>query len=69
MARTSSSYTEQDVVQAIRAACNAAGGVSEWASKHSLPDFYVEWALAGRCAPGRKMAAAVGFRPVRETSN
>lgn len=53
-----------EVCTRLRAACQAAGGQSAWAERHSLSRAYVSDVLNARRDPGDSILRALGLRRV-----
>lgn len=53
-----------EVIEAIRDACAASGGIKKWATAHGLSTPYVSSVLYGRRALAPKILAAVGLKRV-----
>lgn len=49
----------------LRNACTAAGTQKAWAKAHNISTAHVTDVLSGRRAPSAKIAAALGFTPIR----
>ncbi len=52
--------TEDDVIDRLRAAVQAAGSQKAYAELHGISEQYVSNALLRRCAPGPRMLEAIG---------
>jgi hypothetical protein len=56
--------TEQQVIERLRGACDAAGGQNKFARAHKFTPAYVHDVLHGRRAPADRILAALGLERV-----
>lgn len=56
--------TETQVIERLRAACDAAGGQKAFAKQHQLTPSYVHDVLHGRRPPADRILAALGIERV-----